>query len=148
MAAHAPNLTFALLWNKSGFLVPVELCSDHSFVSTVNSSWVSLFGTIMVSKAKRTNMHVLFAFWFYWCQPRRVPPCLLRWARDKVLVHVMGYCLHPWQVFFSLLSWPSFESTKGAWLDSGLIQMSSAWNLRVMINRWSMWRQLLKLFVL
>lgn len=38
------------------------------------------------------------------------------------------------------------ESTEGAWLDAALVQMSSPWNHRVMINRWSMWRQLLNLF--
>lgn len=63
---------------------------------------MSLFGTIMVSKAKRINMRVLFAFRFYWCQPRHVPPYLTCWTRDEVLIHVMAYCLHSWQVFFSL----------------------------------------------
>lgn len=53
---------------------------------------MSLFGTIMVSKATRINTRVHFAFRFYWCQCRHVPPYLTCWIRDKVLIHVMCYC--------------------------------------------------------
>ena len=150
MAARTPNLTFILLQTRSGFLVTGELCSDLSFVSTVNSSWMSLFGIIMVSKAKRIKACVLFAFRCCWCQPRCVPPYLACWTRDEVLIHVMGYCLHSWQVFFqpAELAELWWESTEGAWLDAGLVQMSSPWNHSVMINRWSMWRQLLQVVLL
>lgn len=63
---------------------------------------MSLFGTIMVSKAKRINMRVLFCLQAYWGQPRHVPPCLTCWTRDKMLIHILGSCLHLWQVFLSL----------------------------------------------
>lgn len=64
MAAHTPNLTFTLLQTKSGFLVAGELCSDLSFVSTANSNWISLLDILMISKAKKINTYMLFAFRF------------------------------------------------------------------------------------
>lgn len=100
MAAHTPNLTFTLLQTKSVFLVTGELCSDLSFVSTANSNWNSLFDILMVSKAKKINMYMLFAFKF-----RYPDMCLHIWIAGWGLMcwYTLWVITCTHEVFFSLL---------------------------------------------